>query len=168
MAEKGTFVCPETLSVEYGSNRIPEGWTVKNTYDITVSEIGWASMYVNVPLTIPEGVEVYYASAAEGNVVTLTKFDKEEMAPRTAVIVRATPGTVQFPLLGNEGQSVSGNLFAGTSVDMGYEPGSVYVLSRVNANGNPQFKNYTGATLGANKAYLPKSVVGDDAAGSTS
>jgi hypothetical protein len=29
VAETGTFICPEELSLEYGDNFIPEGWTVK-------------------------------------------------------------------------------------------------------------------------------------------
>ena len=35
VAPTGTFVCPKILFVEYGSNRIPEGWTVKYIDDVT-------------------------------------------------------------------------------------------------------------------------------------
>lgn len=164
----GTFTCPEDCNLREGENGIPSGWDIKHTYDINVSDIGWASMYVNLPLDIPNGVEVYYASKVEGNAITLDLVYRC-LPPRTAVIVKANPGTVSFPIYNDYSdlEPIEGNLFAGTSVDKDYEAGSVYVLAGVNAeNGTPQFKNYTGTKLGAHKAYLPKSVLGDNAASS--
>ena len=36
VAPTGTFICPKTLPLEYGTNRIPDGWTVKYAEDIVV------------------------------------------------------------------------------------------------------------------------------------
>ncbi len=33
VARTGTFICPKTVPIEYGTNRIPEGWKVKNIID---------------------------------------------------------------------------------------------------------------------------------------
>lgn len=161
----GTFICPEGLTKTYGTSNIPSsGWTVKNSYDLTITDVGWASMCVNLPLQIPTGVEVYYASAVEGSTISLTQIGAgTTIAPRTAVLVKGAAGTVSFPIKGEVGTSYTDNLFAGTSVDKAFDAGkdgAVYVLSGVGSTGNPQFQNYTGTTLGAHKIWLPKSAVG--------
>ena len=38
VAPTGTFVCPKTLALEYGVDRIPEGWTVKYIDDTVAAE----------------------------------------------------------------------------------------------------------------------------------
>ena len=161
----GTFICPQGLTTDYGNNYIPSsGWTVKNSYDLTITDAGWASMCVNLPLQIPTGVEVYYASAVEGSTISLTQIEAgTTIAPRTAVLVKGAKGTVSFPIISAAGTAYTSNLFAGTSVGKAFnaeEDGAVYVLSGVGSTGNPQFQNYTGTTLGAHKIWLPASAVG--------
>lgn len=160
--ESGTFVCPSGLSNEIDDNHIPTtDWTVKNTYDLTISSLGWNSLYVNLPLSIPSGADVYYASSSSVGTVTLTKIAAgTKIAARTGVLVKGTPGTtVQFPVASEAGTTFPGNLFEGTSVDKQCAANSVYVLSDVHTTGEPKFLSYTGTTLGAHKAYLSKSVV---------
>ncbi|MCQ2128606.1 MAG: leucine-rich repeat domain-containing protein [Bacteroidaceae bacterium] len=164
-----TIICPEDFNESLPEEMWffdPNSYTLKHTYDLNVSSVGWASMYVNLPMGIPDGIEVYYASAVDGNTITLTQLT-DEIPPHTGVIVKAAEGIVQFPILGKEITAVGGNLFEGTSVDKTFDAeknGEVYVLAGVNAeSGNPQFKNYTGDTLGAHKSYLPKSVLPSDA-----
>ena len=38
VAPTGTFICPKALALEYGENRIPEGWTVKYIDDTVAAE----------------------------------------------------------------------------------------------------------------------------------
>ena len=158
----GIFICPEELPKTYSVFQIPSGWTV-NGYDLTVSSVGWASMYLPITVTIPEGIEVYYASAASENTITLTKIE-DKIPANTGVIVKASEGKVTFTY-DNSNPTLSGtNLFEGTSGNKAFnaeKDGAVYVLSGVNEdNGNPQFQNYTGTTLGAHKIWLPASAVG--------
>lgn len=170
VAPSGTFACPATFTVSYNANCVPLSttypWFVKNSFDLTISNVGWASMYVNLPLQIPtdvEGLEVYYASAVNGNAITLTQIEAgTTIAPRTAVLVKGTAGIVSFPIMGESGTSYTDNLFAGTSVDKAFNAagGAVYVLSPETTESCPAFQNYTGTTLGAHKIWLPKSAVG--------
>ena len=159
----GTFSCPEGLDVTpVGTETFPTGWTVKNTYDLTItSETGWASMCVNLPLIVPTGVDVYYASAVEGSTIELTQIAAGTvMAAKTAVIVKGAKGTVGFPIAGEAGTSYK-NLFQGSSVAKACNAGENYVLNASKSSDtNVHFSIYTGTTLTDHKAYLPKSAVG--------
>ena len=128
------------------------------TTSLEISSVGWASLYENLPLKVPEGVEVYYASAISGSTITFTQIPEGTvMAPGTAVIVKGT-GTVLFPVSGEEGTSFPTNYLTGTTVSKAYDKDTdpvVYTLSGVNSEGKLQFSKYTGTTLGAHKAYLP-------------
>ena len=160
VASAGTFSCPEGLTGT-GANKIPTDWTVKNTYDLTISsESGWASMCVNLPLIVPTGVDVYYASAASGSTIELTQIEAGTvMAPRTAVIVKGT-GTVGFPIVAAAGTSYPTNLFQGSSVAKACNAGENYVLNASkSSDDNVHFSIYTGTTLSGHKAWLPMSAV---------
>lgn len=132
------------------------------TTSLEISSVGWASLYENLPLKVPEGVEVYYASAISGSTITFTQIPKGTVIARgTAVIVKGT-GTVLFPVSGEEGTSFPTNYLTGTTVSKAYDKDTdpvVYTLSGVNSEGKLQFSKYTGTTLGAHKAYLPASAL---------
>ncbi|MCQ2112435.1 MAG: leucine-rich repeat domain-containing protein [Bacteroidaceae bacterium] len=165
VSSSGTFACPSTVTTTSpGTSANPVGWTVKNSYDLTITDAGWASMCVNLPLQVPTGVEVYYASAVDGSTITLTQIEAgTKIATKTAVLVKGT-GTVSFPIMGEAGTAYTDNLFVGTSVDKAFNAdknGAVYVLSQVDSTGKPLFQNYVGTTLGAHKIWLPASAVGD-------
>ncbi|MDO5447685.1 MAG: leucine-rich repeat protein [Prevotellaceae bacterium] len=158
----GKFTCPSGLSKDLpGSGTNPSGWTVSNTFDLKISSVGWTSFCANLPLQVPstKGVEVYYASAVDGSTITLNKIPAgTTMAPLTAVLVKATANsTVQFPVMGFAGTAYDDNLFKGTSVEKARTE-DVYTLTGASPAG-PLFQNYVGETLGAHKAYLPKSAV---------
>ena len=164
--KSGTFSCPEGLT-ETGPGKIPTGWTVKNTYDLTISsETGWASMCVNLPLQVPEdgSVDVYYASAVDGTTIELTQIAAGTvMAAKTAVIVKGAKGTVGFPIApkGVTITSFDDNLFQGSSVAKACNAGENYVLNASkSSDDNVHFSIYTGTTLSDHKAYLPMSAVG--------
>ena len=162
VASNGTFTCPAGLSGT-GLYKIPNGWTVKNTYDLAItSETGWASLCVNQPLQVPEGVEVYYASAVDGTTVTLTQIEAGTvMAAKTAVIVKGAKGTVSFPISGATATSYPGNLFQGSSVAKPCNARENYVLNASKSTDEKvHFSIYTGTTLTDHKAYLPMSAVG--------
>ena len=159
VAQKGIIICPDELDkTQTGASYIPTGWSV-NGYEISVSAVGWASMYLPIDVTIPEGVEVYYAASASGDVVTL-KSIADAIPAHTGVIVKAAAGTVFFPYTATAVTPVEGNLFEGTSVDKACSANENYVLSGKSTAAKPIFQPYNGTSLGAFKAYLPKSAVG--------
>ena len=160
VSQEGTFTCPVGME-DYK----PEGWTVKNTYDLAISsETGWASMCVNLPLQVPTGVDVYYASAVDGTTIELTQIAAGTvMAAKTAVIVKGAKGTVGFPIApkGVTITSFDDNLFQGSSVAKACNAGENYVLNASkSSDDNVHFSIYTGTTLSDHKAYLPMSAVG--------
>ena len=159
----GTFSCPEGLQQTTGATYVPTSWTtIKNTYDLTFGEgKQWASLCVNLPLQVPEGVEVYYASAVEGSTIELTQIAASTvMAAKTAVIVKGA-GTVSFPIVAAAGTSYPDNLFQGSSVDKACNAGENYVLNAsMSSDTSVHFSIYTGTTLSNHKAWLPMSAVG--------
>ena len=165
VSSTGEFMCPDGLPETTGTSNIPSSWTVKNTYDLTVSG-AWASMCVNLPLTVPEGAMVYYASDVEGSTITLTQIPANTvMAAKTAVIVKkpAEGTTVSFPIAIKDATITpcTDNLFQGSSVAKACNAGENYVLNASKSSDtNVHFSIYTGTTLTDHKAYLPKSAVG--------
>ena len=88
VAPTGTFICPKALALEYGEDRIPEGWTVKYIEDManyltfTAEEDGSTFGFVNKYKNNPnvqyslDGGETW-TSLAEGKTVMLAhKGDK--------------------------------------------------------------------------------------------
>ena len=164
VATKGFFICPDELVgiiTSRNTSKVPENWYI-NEYPLTVPATGWASMYLPIEVTIPEGVKAYYASAASGTVITLKPIETSTIPANTAVIVtKAGGGDVVFKYSDTNVGSIEGNLFEGTSYDTTCEAGVNYVLNASTSTAEkPMFSNYTGTTLGAFKAYLPKSAVG--------
>lgn len=134
------------------------GWgakfTIKEGEPLNVTEVGWASFYTGVALDIPSCAKVYYASAASGSTLTLTEITGTIPA-ETAVIVQIPAGTL-FPVSELNPDAITGNLLKGTLTDTPRTE-AVYVLSPASSKESPVFQNYTGATLGAGKAYILKS-----------
>jgi hypothetical protein len=82
----------------------------------------WATMYLPYAVTIPQGVNVYYAAkdAIKENVITLTQFS-DTIPARTAVLLRregdapSTEATARFKFdLAEDVEAVASNLFDGT------------------------------------------------------
>lgn len=141
-------------------------FTVKAVqFDLTVSDLGWASLYFDENLVIPDGTKVYYASEQNGDVISLMEI-KDYIPAYTAVIVKAEPGTYAFPFATEDVDALEEtNLFTGLLEDKPTvdvqdwdenKNKTLYVLADKDAaNGTPIFSKYTGETLGAFKMYLP-------------
>ena len=124
---------------------------------LDVTEVGWASFYNENALDIPSCAKVFYASEASGSTLTLTEITGTIPA-KTGVIVQIPAGTM-FPISTSNPDAITGNLLRGTLTDISVPEDGVYVLSPATTESCPVFQNYTGTTLGANKAYILKSDV---------
>ena len=120
-------------------------------------------MYLDYNYTLSIGAVAFYASTAEGNTITLQPI-QGVIPANTGVIIKAPKEstlciteTTKTPTT-----TITDNLFRGVTEDTD-NPGDVYVLSPETTESNPVFQNYTGATLGANKAYILKSDLGANA-----
>lgn len=136
----------------------------ESTATVPVTSAGWASVCFPYDVTIPDGVEAYYAKAAAGSTITLAKV--MDMIPAgKGVIVKASEGNVEFTK--TEGAAaIAGNLFVGTTSAGLVNQGENYVLSGVNG-GNPVFKLFSEGNgkvcMPPFKAYLPSGLVGSGA-----
>ena len=130
-------------------------------HTLTVSEAGYATLYLACDVVIPETVEAYVATEfdEEGN-LELTNITGI-LPANTAVIVKAAAENYTFAYSAEKGTPVT-NLLEGTTVKTNIED-AAYVLG--NANGIGMYiaeKNQNEGAAWLNnafKAYLPASVV---------
>ena len=130
-------------------------------HTLTVSEAGYATLYLACDVVIPETVEAYVATEfdEEGN-LELTQITGI-LPAKTAVIVKAAAESYTFAYSAEKGATVT-NLLEGTTVKTNIED-AAYVLG--NTNGIGMYKAEKNQNEGAAwlnnafKAYLPASVV---------
>lgn len=137
--------------------------STQKTFDLTISDAGWATLYLDYAVTIPDGLsKVFYISSivddvAKGATVTGV------IPPLTGVIIQGNAGTYQFKENSNSVEKPTDNLLTGTLEDIvdasthemtKYAYGeNLYTLGRTN-NGNVQLALFTGTSIGKNKAFL--------------
>ena len=159
--ESATLHVP-SASVEIYSDTEPWsgfGTTVGlSEFELNISFVGYATLFLDYNVDIPAGVEVYVARETVGNSI---KMDRVEgvLPANTGVIVVAEEGTYNFIESGYTPATIGTNLLKGTVEDTyiqtesGY---SYYVLSCVDdAVGMYRAKITDGQFLNnANKAYV--------------
>ena len=141
-----------------------KGGIIEMPFELNVSELGWASLYLPVDAVIPASAKVYYAASIQDDDVTLTEI-KNVIPANTGVIVKANPGTFKFPSAEGEVPALEGtNLFKGLTAATPYatvaenEGGkTLYVLAGKDTDGvTLLFQPFnTTSTLAAYKVYLP-------------
>ncbi len=134
-------------------------------HSLTVTDAGWATLYLGSSARIPSAVEAYTVTAVNSGWVSLTQVTGV-LPANTGVIIKASAGEYKFFDEATATADVTGNLLKG-SVANEYVAGDAYVLGNkdgiglykavLNKNeageaGTTHFKN------NANKAYLPASV----------
>ena len=144
-------------------------WSIETvtSLPVTVSKIGWATLYTPVALTIPADIEAYYISDFEGAVATLKKIEKT-IPSNTAVILKATnelTESTQFDfVITNDVEAITDNKLEGT-VAKETKYTDAYILSAGSKNeiGLYPLSSNTGTATGgsfingSHKAYLPVS-----------
>ena len=158
-----------TLYVPYGAKgkyAATDGWIefkniveLPNAFDLTVTSVGYASLYLASAVEIPLDVEVYTATAVEGDLLKMQQVTGI-LPANTGAIVKADAGTYSFNYSDENPAAIEGNLLLGTTTDTYIKPTAgtaAYVLSQVDGivgmylaelNGEGRFLN------NANKAYM--------------
>ena len=111
-----------------------------NETEITVSDVEWATMYLNVPVYIPEGVNAYIVTGAANGYVT--KELLEGTIPANTGVLLENAGTFTFKRSAASGTDVAtttGNLLNG-SVEDTYVEGTAYVLANDSELGVGMYK----------------------------
>ncbi len=128
-------------------------------HTLTVTEAGYATLYVGFNARIPSVVEAYTVTAANDGWVSLTQVTGV-IPSQTGIIVKASAGDYKFFLGATATADVTGNLLSGSAYSKNvYE--EAYVLGNVDGVvGFYKAEMTDGAWLNnANKAYLPASAV---------
>ena len=99
------------------------------SHTLTVSDAGYATLMLAFNAEIPAGVECYYATATEGDVLKLAQVEGNVLPANTPVIVKAAAGEYAFAST-DATATVEGNLLSGTLYTKNVTPtGTAYVLS---------------------------------------
>ena len=137
--------------------------STQKTFDLTINDAGWATLYLDYAVTIPEGLsQVFYISSIDGDVAKGTTITGV-IPPLTGVIIQGNTGTYQFRENSNSVEKPTDNLLTGTLEDIadaskhelttGAYGKNLYTLGRTNS-GKVQLALFTGTPIGKNKAFL--------------
>lgn len=137
-------------------------WQIEKVTSIPVSigEAGYASVGYPFAVQLPEGdVKAYYASAAEGGVMTLAEITDGLIPANTgAILVNESEagGAASVTLtITTTDKTISGNkLVAANAKRIGFAEDENYLLA-VDDDDKVKFLQATITTVPANKAYLP-------------
>ena len=142
-----------------------EGWNVFENiveihpgYELTVTDAGYSTLYLDFTAEIPEGVEVYTAKEVDG--VWLQMEQVEELLPaNTGVLVKAPAGTYTFAYSDTDAPAIADNLFMGSAENTYIDVPSnskAFVLSKVDGEVGMYLAKLTDGRFlnNANKAYL--------------
>ena len=137
--------------------------STQKTFDLTISDAGWATLYLDYAVTIPDGLsKVFYINSivddvAKGTTVTGV------IPPLTGVIIQGNAGTYQFWENSKSVEKPTDNLLTGTLEDIadaskhelttGAYGKNLYTLGRTNS-GKVQLALFKGKPIGKNKAFL--------------
>ncbi len=139
------------------------------SYDLSVTEAGWASLCLDFNAAIPPGAEVYAVTGVkEGNWLAMTPVTGV-LPANTGVMVKANQGKYIFNETEDAPATIEGNLLVGTTTqETANATDVIYVLAKVNDNVGLYKANTESGdfTIKANGAYLPASAVPAEAASS--
>ena len=129
------------------------------SHTLTVTEDGWATLFLGFNAEIPEGVEAYTVTAVNSGWVSLTQVTGV-LPSNQGVIIKAPAGDYKFFYEETATADVTGNLLEGTLFNRNINE-EAYVLGEVgDVVGLYKAKMTDGVWLNnANKAYLPASAV---------
>ena len=123
-------------------------------YTLTVSKAGWATLFLDYAVEIPEGVTCYTVAEVNSEKVTLASVTGI-LPANTAVIVEAKEGEYTFEPTKDNNENTIKNLMCGTTNNE-YIEEDAYVLGNVEGVALYKAEKAGGVWLNnANKAYLP-------------
>ncbi len=128
------------------------------TYNLSVTDAGYATLFLDFNAAIPAEVEAYAVTEVNNGFVTMTKVTGI-LPANTGVIVKATEDDYTFAYSKETPATVTGNLLLGTAAATKIDV-EAYVLGNVDGVGLYKAKMTDGKWLNnANRAYLPASAV---------
>ncbi len=162
-AQENMYLYVPYTSLEYYRNTVP--WNtfkttsaIHNKFNLTVSSVGYATLYLDFDANIPSNVMVYVASEVDGQYLRMDEI-QGVLPAYTAVIVMADQGTYTFtenyyPATPNENNLLRGSVY---TMDIEAEKNmSYYVLSAPDGEVGMYLAQLREGKFqnNANKAYL--------------
>ncbi len=141
-----------------GTSYLTSSFTVAAKPDAltaNVTSAGWATFVPAFNVTVPEGVEAYYVSAASDVSATLTQIT-DKICAKEPVLLK-NEGTHSFPVTSAYVAKLDDNLL---KVSDGAQGVNDYVLAN---HGTVGFYKWIGAALESGKVYLPASAIASGA-----
>jgi len=142
---------------------IPAGWTVQEdptivlaAYSVDATDYFTSFYSTDDDYAVSSDVTAYTGSV-EGQTLKLMPLTAGIIPAGTAVVLKATGPSITLTPSTAAASPISGNDLKGVDVNTPCEAGANYVLS--DETGTMGFYLYTGTTLTAHKAYLPKASV---------
>ena len=117
---------------------------------VTVSDAGWATMYLGEAVHVPAGVNAYIVTGVENGYLTKQQIAEGEAIPANTGILLENEGEYNFAKTVTYNYALAGNLLNG-SVEDTYVEGTAYVLANDSELG-----------VGMYKAKLNKDAEGND------
>ena len=131
-------------------------------HTLTVTDAGWATLYLGASARIPSAVEAYTVTGVNNGWVSLTQVTGVIPA-NTGIIVKAAAGDYKFFMGETATADVTGNLLRGSAYNKNIDE-EAYVLGNVDGvvglyKAEMNQSEGTAWLNNANKAYLPASAV---------
>jgi len=130
-------------SIKFTPAKAPASVTAK------ITDAGFATFASQYAVTLPEGIEAYYASAAADGKVTLSKIEGNTLPAATPVVLKGNAGEHPLAVATSTEQLAATNLLKGTIGECTPADEAYYTLAA-----GPVFKKSSGGKLAAGKAYL--------------
>ena len=129
-------------------------------HNVTISSVGYSTLYLNYPVAIPAGVTAYTANEIVNDKWIHLEEIKGKLPAQTAVILNGPADTYAFTYSGTGTETLDNNLLTGTLWEqiINKGNGSYYILAN-GSNGIGMYNPVNGEkkdefTNSANKAYL--------------
>lgn len=133
-------------------------------HTLTVSEAGWATLFLGFNARIPSAVEAYTVTAVNDGWVSLTQVTGV-LPSNEGVIVKAAAGDYKLYYETTATADVTGNLLEGSTYNTNIEKEAYVLANGEDGVGLYKAKMTDGTWLNnANKAYLPASAVANKTA----
>lgn len=147
----GTQPVSATIGATTGGTKFRVYFTGGST-SISVYAAGYSTLYLDYAATIPTGVQAF-TGVLEGNKLTMTELSGTIPA-KTAVVLKATEASYTFDATTYSTFSGSNDLKGCLTATDPSTIGGGTVCTLAKVDDVVGFYNFTGPTLGANKAYL--------------
>lgn len=119
---------------------------------VATGATGWATACLSYDAKVPAGTKAYYISGVQADCVVLKEM--AEIPAGEGFIFNAVQGEYTFGKAAAAPEAIS-NMLVGTLAEITVEPETIYVLGKISDTAVGMML-YTGTTLAAGKAYMPK------------